>query len=153
MYISTQKAQMLKANNLNMELTIESILSIGAPSNSFGDSSSEGISDVMIAPDDDEERAKKNVTSTAHSSQAQRGRPIVLPDDFLPVPGTSKLQQLDADEQLAKALQDELFLAELSGNPEFAPFTTRHQQSRRPNNRAHQGYPASYNGEFCSIFI
>ena len=116
---------MLQANNLNMELTIESILAIGAPPDRFGGHSntSSGLPDMMIdaTPDD-----------------SKRGHPVVLPDDFLRVPGASKAQQMEADEQLARMLQDELFLRELRDNPEFQRYTAR------PNS-ANPGYPA-YSG-------
>lgn len=53
-----------------------------------------------------------------------RGTPTDLPPDFLripgaPIPATSS-STMDADEALARMLQDELFSQELANNPEFA---------------------------------
>lgn len=52
-----------------------------------------------------------------------RGTPTQLPPDFLRVPGRSA--DIDADEQLARMLQDELFTRELANNPEFAHLAGR----------------------------
>lgn len=54
-----------------------------------------------------------------------RGTPTELPPDFLripgaPIPAAGSNSALDADEALARMLQDELFSQELANNPEFA---------------------------------
>lgn len=52
-----------------------------------------------------------------------RGTPTDLPPDFLRIPGApipTSNSTMDADEALARMLQDELFSQELRNNPEFA---------------------------------
>ena len=53
-----------------------------------------------------------------------RGTPTELPPDFLRIPGApipaADSSTMDADEALARMLQDELFSQELANNPEFA---------------------------------
>ena len=54
-----------------------------------------------------------------------RGTPTELPPDFLripgaPIPTAASNSTMDADEALARMLQDELFSQELANNPEFA---------------------------------
>jgi hypothetical protein len=61
--------------------------------------------------------------SSSSSSSAGRGKgtPTTLPDDFLRIPGAHLAgSSLQDDEALARMLQDELFSAELSRNPDFA---------------------------------
>lgn len=60
-----------------------------------------------------------------------RGTPTDLPPDFLRVPGQAPPSgdgggsTMDADEALARMLQDELFSQELANNPEFAHLANR----------------------------
>jgi len=73
-----------------------------------------------------------------------RGTPTTLPRDFLRIPGhatpttnaTSSPapgnSQMISDEQLARMLQDELFVSELANNPEFAHIATNQRGGRMP---------------------
>lgn len=76
-----------------------------------------------------------------------RGTPVVLPDDFLRIPGrkypaasdgaagpiasAAGTGQTMTDEQLARMLQDELFQEELRNNPEFSHLAGRRNPSAR----------------------
>ena len=66
-----------------------------------------------------------NNTASTRNGRRLRGIKTDLPDDFLRIPGVeappgTELADVDADEQLARMLQDELFAEELRNNPEFA---------------------------------
>jgi len=67
-------------------------------------------------PRETESVSKPNPVS---SKKKGRGTPTELPQDFLRIPGR-KYTDLDADEALARMLQDDLFTEELANNPEFA---------------------------------
>lgn len=71
--------------------------------------------------------------STSSNQQRLRGTPTTLPDDFLRVITTTSQSALDADEALARMLQDELFSEELRRNPDFA-----HLAGRRPSGQQQQ---------------
>lgn len=93
--------------------------------------------------------------ATQPAAKKGRGTPTTLPDDFLRIPGrtptsdsagtatggatTSTGQStLDADEALARMLQDELFSEELARNPDFA-----HLAGRRPANNGQHRQPTA----------
>uniref|UniRef100_A0A7S2L3U3 CUE domain-containing protein n=1 Tax=Leptocylindrus danicus TaxID=163516 RepID=A0A7S2L3U3_9STRA len=78
---------------------------------------------------------------------------VDLPSDFLRIPGykhRTTTPEEDADEQLARMLQEEDFLKELKGNPEFAYLARGggFQQKQRVNrqSRANAGYPGASRG-------
>ena len=66
--------------------------------------------------------ASSSATSSAVPAKKGRGTPTELPTDFLRIPGYQGTAGggMDADEALARMLQDELFTQELANNPEFA---------------------------------
>lgn len=68
-------------------------------------------------------RATGAAPATGPNGRKLRGTPTQLPPDFLRVTGGSA--DIDADEQLARMLQDELFTRELANNPEFAHLAGR----------------------------
>lgn len=69
------------------------------------------------------QQAAGGAPATGSNRKKPRGTPTQLPPDFLRVPGRSA--DIDADEQLARMLQDELFTRELANNPEFAHLAGR----------------------------
>lgn len=81
---------------------------------------------------------------------------VDLPPDFLRIPGykhKTTTPEEDADEQLARMLQEEDFLKELQGNPEFAYLArgggysgASRQKQRARQSRANAGYPGSSGG-------
>mmetsp|Transcript_33340 Transcript_33340/g.67278 ORF Transcript_33340/g.67278 Transcript_33340/m.67278 type:complete len:308 (-) Transcript_33340:221-1144(-) len=81
-----------------------------------------------------------NASGGGGGSRKLRGIRTELPPDFLVIPGheppggpsgaastghVGERQDIDADEQLARMLQDELFTQELANNPEFAHLAGR----------------------------
>lgn len=80
------------------------------------------------------------------------GTPTELPADFLRVVGASSNSKstLDADEALARMLQDDLFTEELANNPEFAHLARGRMPGVNPWPR--QGsYPAANRGAAASV--
>ena len=77
--------------------------------------------------------AARSTPSTTNNQKRGRGTPTTLPDDFLRIKPVSDQSTLDADEALARMLQDELFSEELRRNPDFA-----HLAGRRPTNQPQQ---------------
>lgn len=82
-----------------------------------------------------------------------RGTPVELPADFLRIPGR-KYTDIDADEALARMLQDDLFTEELANNPEFAHLArgrlpsqaSRYNQQPRASNVHYGGNNAGMGG-------
>lgn len=75
-------------------------------------------------------------SSSSNNQRQLRGTPTTLPDDFLRVKTPSST--MDADEALARMLQDELFSEELRRNPDFAHLAgagRRPQQQQQAVNR------------------
>lgn len=77
--------------------------------------------------------AARSTQSTTNNQKRGRGTPTSLPDDFLRIKPASGQSTVDADEALARMLQDELFSEELRRNPDFA-----HLAGRRPNGQQQQ---------------
>ena len=80
---------------------------------------------VMITANGTDGGGSGSGSGSTRNGRRQRGIKTDLPDDFLRIPGThpapgTELADVDADEQLARMLQDELFAEELRNNPEFA---------------------------------
>jgi hypothetical protein len=131
----------LRIKKGHMENTVEAILQHGG-----GDPQAlikqlqSGASDSNTAMDEaiarqiaQEERGgsggRRSTTTTSQPAPAPkpkgRGTPTELPPDFLripgaPIPTAASNSTMDADEALARMLQDELFSQELANNPEFA---------------------------------
>ena len=128
------------SNSMSMQESDEAFARRLAASSSTASSSSSSSSSAAGAGALPASSSKNNGTP-----KKGRGNPTTLPPDFLRIPGRSypdsgstnsgirqdvvnqnqpnsppQTQQMLADEQLARMLQDEMFMRELSRNPEFA---------------------------------
>lgn len=91
-----------------------------------------------------------NGSSTGNNTRKLRGIKTELPPDFLRIPGHhdylidgEAADTIDADEQLARMLQDELFAQELRNNPEFAHLAGSGGRGRSAVRGAVGGFPGS----------
>jgi hypothetical protein len=131
----------LRIKKGHMENTVEAILQHGdGDPQALIKQLQSGASDSNTAMDEaiarqiaQEERGgsggRRSTTTTSQPAPAPkpkgRGTPTELPPDFLripgaPIPTAASNSTMDADEALARMLQDELFSQELANNPEFA---------------------------------
>ena len=140
----------LRHHEGHMENTVETVLSHG-----------DGDPDELVRRLQDPNAAAAAAASGANSGTAtpvtangggsggtrggrrQRGIKTELPPDFLRIPGVdpppgTDAADIDADEQLARMLQDELFTQELRNNPEFA-----HLAGGRGGGGGGSGFPGS----------
>ena len=86
--------------------------------------------------------------STTRGGRRLRGIKTELPPDFLRIPGVdpppgTDAVDIDADEQLARMLQDELFTQELRNNPEFAHLAGGRGSSGAGRGGPGGGFPGS----------
>ena len=181
----------LHQNNTPRELTVESILAIGAPPANFGGNaaySSEGIPDMIESDSQVARRLSEHwngpaavaagiATPSSSSSldPSRRGHMIVLPDDFLRVPGKVRRDGMDdgtllthppchsslmlvtvllLKQQLTDTQQIEADaqIARMMADEMFLrelrdnPEFERYTRHRQQRVTAHQGYPA-HNGD------
>ena len=86
--------------------------------------------------------------TTTRGGRRLRGIKTELPPDFLRIPGVdpppgTDAVDIDADEQLARMLQDELFTQELRNNPEFAHLAGGRGSSGAGRGGPGGGFPGS----------
>ena len=109
-----------------------------------------GSSSGATTPIASNESSGGSGSSGNNNTRKLRGIKTELPPDFLRIPGYHDhlidgevSDTIDADEQLARMLQDELFAQELRNNPEFAHLAGSSGRGRSAAGGAVGGFPGS----------